>query len=118
VLWHVIHRIRRHWPKVRILIRGDSHYCAPEVLDLLRRLRCDYILSLAINPKLDALAKPWREQCEAAPPAGPRCAAATARLTFRLATNDDGSPLFHVGSLRSSFPAIRQVMALSVRVER
>jgi hypothetical protein len=64
VLWHVIHRIRRHWPKVRILIRGDSHYCAPEVLNLLRRLQCDYILGLAINVKLDEMAKPWREQCE------------------------------------------------------
>src|SRR5262245_19435868 len=64
VLAHVIHRIRRHWPKVRILIRGDSHYCAPEVLDLLRRLRCDYILGLSINPTLDAIAAPWREQCE------------------------------------------------------
>ena len=29
-----------------------------------------------------------------------------------------GSPLFHVGSLRSSLPAIRYVMALRVRVER
>jgi hypothetical protein len=64
VLWHVIHRIRRHWRNVRILIRGDGHYCAPEVLDLLHRLRCDYILGLPINVKLDALAKPWREQCE------------------------------------------------------
>ena len=63
VLWHVIHRIRRHWPNVRILIRGDSHYCAPEVLDLLRRLDCDYILGVSINPKLDAMARPWREQC-------------------------------------------------------
>ena len=64
VLWHVIHRIRRHWPNVRILIRGDSHFCAPEVLNLLRRLRCDYILGLSINPKLTALARPWQEQCE------------------------------------------------------
>jgi Transposase DDE domain group 1 len=64
VLWHVIHRIRRHWPKVHILIRGDGHYCAPEVLDLLRRMNCDYILGLSINPKLDVLAKLWREQCE------------------------------------------------------
>lgn len=64
VLRHVIHRIRRHWPHVRILIRGDSHYCAPEVLDLLRRLRCDYIFGLSINPKLDRIATPWREQCE------------------------------------------------------
>lgn len=64
VLWHVIHRIRRHWPKVRILVRGDSHYCAPEVLTLLRRLRCDYILGLAINPRLAKIAEPWQEQCE------------------------------------------------------
>ena len=63
VLWHVIHRLRRNWPKVRILIRGDSHFCAPEVLDLLRRLKCDYILGLSINPKLAALVKPWRESC-------------------------------------------------------
>jgi hypothetical protein len=64
VLWHVIRLIRRHWPKASILVRGDSHYCAPEVLDLLRRLRCDYILGLSINPTLDAIAAPWREQCE------------------------------------------------------
>ena len=63
VLWHVIHRIRRRWPKVRILIRGDSHYCAPEVLDLLRRLDCDYILGLSINHKLNAMAEPWRQRC-------------------------------------------------------
>ena len=64
VLWHVIHRIRRHWPSVSILVRGDAHYCAPEVLNLLRRLQCDYILGLSINPKLGAMAIPWREQCE------------------------------------------------------
>ena len=64
VLWHVIHRIRRHWPKVRILIRGDGHYCAPEVLDLLRRLKCDYSLGLPRNVTLDEIAKPWREPCQ------------------------------------------------------
>ena len=53
----------RRWPKVRILVRGDSHYCAPEVLNLLHKLHCDYILGLAINTKLDAIAKPWRQQC-------------------------------------------------------
>ena len=63
VLAHVIHRIRRHWPKVAILVRGDGHYCAPEVLDLLRQKRCDYILGLSRNKTLDALAEPWREQC-------------------------------------------------------
>jgi hypothetical protein len=64
VLRHVIHRIRRHWPQVDILVRGDGHYCAPEVLNLLRAKRCDYILGLARNKTLDALAGPWREQCQ------------------------------------------------------
>ena len=63
MLAHVIHRIRRRWPKVSILVRGDGHYCAPEVLDLLRQKRCDYILGLSRNKTLDALAAPWREQC-------------------------------------------------------
>lgn len=62
ILRFAIQRIRRHWPKVRILVRGDSHYCAPEVLDTMRRLSCDYILGLAINATLDGKAKPWREQ--------------------------------------------------------
>jgi hypothetical protein len=64
VLAHVVRRIRRHWPQVDILVRGDGHYCAPEVLDLLRELRCDYILGLSRNKTLDALAGPWREQCK------------------------------------------------------
>jgi hypothetical protein len=28
VLRHVIGRIRKHWPSVAILVRGDSHYCS------------------------------------------------------------------------------------------
>ena len=66
-----------------ILVRGDSHYCAPEVLDLLRRLRCDYILGLSINPKLDAMAEPWRRAMRRALAAGParRCAASISSST-------------------------------------
>ena len=63
VLWHVIHRIRRRCPFVRIHVRGDSQYCGPDVPDPLRRLDCDYILGLAINLTLDKLAEPWRQRC-------------------------------------------------------
>jgi hypothetical protein len=42
VLAHVIRHIRRRWPQVAILVRGDSHYCAPEVLDLLHKKGRDY----------------------------------------------------------------------------
>jgi hypothetical protein len=34
-------------PRVEILVRGDSHYCAPEVLDFCRANRLDYILGVA-----------------------------------------------------------------------
>ena len=33
VLMHVIKRIRGHWPKVHIVVRGDSHYGRHEVME-------------------------------------------------------------------------------------
>jgi len=62
VLGTVVRRIRRHWPDVAILIRGDGHYCAPEVLDLAHKTGCHYILGLATNKRLEAKAVTWREQ--------------------------------------------------------
>jgi Transposase DDE domain group 1 len=49
-------RIRRHWPKVRILVHGDSHYLSPETLDFLNV--ANYVLGLAINEKLKEIATP------------------------------------------------------------
>jgi hypothetical protein len=63
ILRHVIGRIRKHWPKVKILMRGDSHYCSEQAMALLEASRCDYILGFAINSKLAEMAAPWREQC-------------------------------------------------------
>jgi Transposase DDE domain group 1 len=45
-LRRLIRVIREHWPRVEILLRGDGHYCAPEVLDLCRAQRVDFILGL------------------------------------------------------------------------
>lgn len=64
VLRHVIGRIRKHWPHVAILVRGDSHYCSEPALALLERLGCDYIIGFAINSKLLEIAAPWRTQCD------------------------------------------------------
>ncbi len=63
ILRHVVRRIRKHWPKVNILVRGDSHYCSEEAMALLEASGCDYILGFAINSKLAEIAAPWREQC-------------------------------------------------------
>jgi hypothetical protein len=51
-LRRLIREIRSHWPRVEILLRGDSHYCAPEVLDLCRARGVDFILGLASNASL------------------------------------------------------------------
>ena len=64
VLRHVIKRIRKRWPQVKILVRGDSHYCGEPVLKMLETKGCDYILGLASNARLAKLAAPWRGQCE------------------------------------------------------
>jgi hypothetical protein len=64
ILRHVIARIRRHWPKVEILVRGDSHYCSEPALALLEAMRCDYIFGFAVNSRLLEIAAPWRAQCE------------------------------------------------------
>lgn len=64
VLRHVIRRMRRHWPRVYILVRGDCHYCSEHALALLEAMRCDYIIGFAINSKLLEIAAPWREQCD------------------------------------------------------
>jgi hypothetical protein len=61
VLRHVIARIRRSWPRVRILVRADSHYASPEVLDLLEAEACSFVLALATNAKLKKLAQPYAE---------------------------------------------------------
>ena len=49
VLRHVVRAIRRRWPAVEILIRGDSHYSRPEALDWLERNRVGYIFGLGGN---------------------------------------------------------------------
>ena len=46
-LRRLLRAIRAHWPKTQIMLRGDSHYCAPEVLDFCRANELDYILGVA-----------------------------------------------------------------------
>ena len=46
-LRRLLRAIRAHWPHTEILLRGDSHYCGPEVLDWCRANGLDYILGVA-----------------------------------------------------------------------
>jgi hypothetical protein len=45
-LRRLVRRIRRHWPTTRITIRGDGHYCRPEVMDWREANGIDYVFGL------------------------------------------------------------------------
>lgn len=51
-LRRLLREIRGHWPRVEILLRADSHYCAPEVLDFCRAERLHFILGVATTTRL------------------------------------------------------------------
>src|SRR3954453_20124096 len=52
VLRHVIRAIRKRWPKVDILVRGDGHYGRPEAMAWCERNRVSYVFGLAGNKVL------------------------------------------------------------------
>jgi len=54
IVKHVTRRIRRHWPRVRICWRGDSHYARPEAMDWCEANGVDYVFGLAGNDVLHA----------------------------------------------------------------
>jgi hypothetical protein len=56
VLEHVIKRIRRHWPKTHIVVRGDSHYGRDEAMTWCEQTPgIDYVFGFATNAVLKAL---------------------------------------------------------------
>ena len=61
ILKHVIRRIRRHWPRVEITVRGDGHYGTPEVMGFLEDQGCGYIFGLSGNARLSKIGHPWCE---------------------------------------------------------
>jgi hypothetical protein len=70
-LRRLLRAIRVNWPRTEILLRADSHYCGPEVLDWCRANGVDYILGVAPTPTLrrrvEALEASTKARFEAAP---------------------------------------------------
>jgi hypothetical protein len=73
-LRRLLRALRANWPQTQILLRADSHYCAPEVLDFCRVNGLDYILGVAPTTKLRArvatLEASTKARFEAAPKDG------------------------------------------------
>jgi hypothetical protein len=59
ILARLLSYLRRHWPYTHILVRGDSHFATPEVIDVLaHRRRTDFVFGLAGNAVLLRQAAP------------------------------------------------------------
>ncbi len=54
----IVNRIRRSWPEVRIILRGDSGFCREELMKWCEDNKVDYVLGFARNPKLERLLAP------------------------------------------------------------
>jgi hypothetical protein len=70
-LRRLLRAIRANWPQTEILLRADSHYCCPEVLDWCRANGLDTILGVAPTPTLrrhiEVLEASAKARFEAAP---------------------------------------------------
>ena len=66
ILKLLVARLRQAWPKVRIVLRADSGFCRWRLMNWCERAGLGYILGLARNPRLVALAEPEMAAAEAA----------------------------------------------------
>jgi hypothetical protein len=63
ILVRLLAYLRRHWPSTHILVRGDSHFATPEVMDVIaHRRRMDFVFGLAGNPVLLRQAAPVMQE--------------------------------------------------------
>jgi hypothetical protein len=59
ILVRLLSYLRRHWPQTHILVRGDSHFATPEVIDVIAAYRwTDFVFGLAGNAVLLRQAEP------------------------------------------------------------
>jgi hypothetical protein len=73
-LRRLLRAIRTNWPNTQILLRADSHYCCPEVIDWCRADGLDYILGVAptttLRRHIEGLEASTKARFEAAPKEG------------------------------------------------
>lgn len=66
VLKLLVRRLRQVWPRVKIIFRGDSGFCRWRLLRWCEANHVHYLVGLARNARLLALARPFSEQSEQA----------------------------------------------------
>ena len=64
ILALLVKRLRREWPQVPIIFRGDSGFCRWKMLAWCERHAVGYIVGIAKNKRLDARLQPLMTQAE------------------------------------------------------
>jgi len=64
ILALLVKRLRKAWPKVRIVFRGDSGFCRWRMLRWCDNHGVDYIIGLAKNSRLNEAGQPWLKRAE------------------------------------------------------
>lgn len=62
----LLDRIRREWPQVRIIVRGDRGFCRWRMMRWCENHRVDYVFGIGRNPVLERCIEPLMQQAEAA----------------------------------------------------
>lgn len=65
ILKLLVLRLREQWPQVRILLRADSGFCRQRMLTWCDWASVHYVVGLARNKRLEAMAEPLLEQARA-----------------------------------------------------
>ena len=119
-LRRLLRAIRANWPRTQILLRGDSHYCCPEVIDWCRAGGHDFILGVAptstLRRQITDLETSTKARFEAAPGDGKtrrfkafndgaKSCSRVERIIARVEVGDQGADTrFVVTSLKKGSP--------------
>ena len=64
VLRRIVERVRQQWPKLPIVIRGDSGFASPDMYVACQQLEVDFLLGLGPNSRLKKIAAPLQEKAK------------------------------------------------------
>jgi hypothetical protein len=64
ILKLLVTRLRRAWPDVKIIVRGDGGFCRWRMMRGCDRRGIKYLFGLSTNARLQAMAEPWMQEAE------------------------------------------------------
>ena len=62
----IVTRLRQTWPRVRLIVRGDSGFCRQRLIRWCERHAVGYVIGIARNPRLHQQVEGWEQLMEEA----------------------------------------------------